>query len=178
MDGAEFMVTSREFMALDRLPRTDRFPSGAVFISFEFAHFAVRLGSTDTRCVVLEAASRPLAPFDEEMVNLLITASAAEGIDIHCNVNITAIEKTDRTFIIVTENGRRFESDLVVHGAGRSPNIDDLDLGQAGIEGSRRGIKVNENMATTNPWGVRHRRLCGYRSTGPGGRCRGPGGGG
>ena len=151
MDGAEFMVTSREFMELDRLPSRIVFIGGG-FISFEFAHFAVRLGSTDTCCAVLEAASRPLAPFDEEMVNLLMTASAAEGIDIHCNVNITAIEKTDRTFIIVTEDGRRFESDLVVHGAGRSPNIDDLDLGQAGIEGSRRGIKVNENMATTNPW--------------------------
>jgi len=151
IDGAQFMITSREFMALEWLPRRILFIGGG-FISFEFAHFAVRLGPADTRCVILEAASRPLAPFDEEMVGLLTTASEPEGIETHCNVNITAVEKTDGNFNVVTKDGRRFESDLVVNGAGRSPNIDDLDLDQAGIEASRRGIKVNENMATTNPW--------------------------
>ena len=38
-----------------------------------------------------------------------------------------------------------------MHGAGRAPNIDGLDLDQAGIEASRRGITVGRNMATTNP---------------------------
>ncbi|HSO18578.1 MAG TPA: FAD-dependent oxidoreductase, partial [Desulfosarcina sp.] len=49
------------------------------------------------------------------------------------------------------ENGRRFESDLVVHGAGRSADIDGLELDRAGVEASRQGIVVDERMQTTNP---------------------------
>ena len=93
IDGAQHMVTSSEFLELDRLPRRIIFIGGG-FISFEFAHFAVRLGPTDTRCTILEAGPRPLGPFDGEMVGLLAEASAPEGIDILCDVNITTIEKT------------------------------------------------------------------------------------
>jgi len=151
VEGAQFMITSSEFMELDRLPGRIVFIGGG-FISFEFAHFAVRLGPTDTRCTILEAAPSPLTAFDEEMVALLTEASVPEGIDIHCNVNIIAIEQTGRTFTVITEDGQRHEADLVVHGAGRIPDIDELDLAQAGIERSRRGITVDAHMATTNPW--------------------------
>ena len=150
IEGAQLMLTSSEFMELERLPHRIVFIGGG-FISFEFAHFAVRLGPADSRCTILEAGPRPLGPFDEEMVSLLTAASAGEGIDIHCHVKITAIDKAGRGFVVRTEDGRRFETDLVVHGAGRAPNIDDLDLERAGIDRSRRGIKVDEQMATTNP---------------------------
>lgn len=150
IDGQQLIITSSEFLALDQLPRRIVFIGGG-FISFEFAHFAVRLGPSDTRCTILEAGERPLGPFDEEMVGLLVDASATEGIDVHCKVNITAVEKAGRAFIVKTADGRQFKSDLVVHGAGRVPDIDDLHLDQAGIEHGRRGITVDEKMATTNP---------------------------
>ncbi|MDX1707380.1 MAG: NAD(P)/FAD-dependent oxidoreductase [Desulfobacterales bacterium] len=150
-DGGELMVTSREFMELAQLPRRIVYIGGG-FISFEFAHFAARLGGDGTRCTILEAAARPLANFDEEMVDLLVAASASEGIDLRCEVNITAITKTGRTFKVITESGPDFEADLVVHGAGRSPDIESLALEKAGIDSSRQGIRVNTDMATTNPW--------------------------
>ena len=149
IDGAQHMVTSSEFLELDRLPRRIIFIGGG-FISFEFAHFAVRLGPMDTRCTILEAGPRPLGPFDGEMVGLLTEASAPEGIDIICDVNITTIEKVGGHFSVTTTDGRRFEADLVVHGAGRTPDISDLELENAGIESTRRGITVNEKMVTTN----------------------------
>jgi glutathione reductase (NADPH) len=44
------------------------------------------------------------------------------------------------------------EADMVVHGAGREPNIDTLDLNAAGIEYTRRGITVNEYLqSVSNP---------------------------
>jgi len=45
------------------------------------------------------------------------------------------------------------EADMVVHGAGREPNIDGLDLmNAAGIEYTHRGIKVNEYLqSVSNP---------------------------
>ncbi|WP_372678492.1 NAD(P)/FAD-dependent oxidoreductase [Desulfosarcina sp.] len=149
LDGAQHMVTSSEFLELDRLPRRIIFIGGG-FISFEFAHFAARLGPRDTRCTILEAGPRPLGPFDGEMVDLLTEASAMEGIDILCDVNITAIEKTGDAFRVATKNGRRFEADLVVHGAGRTADIEDLNLKAAGVESTKRGVTVNEKMVTTN----------------------------
>lgn len=149
IDGAQHMVTSSDFLELDRLPRRIIFIGGG-FISFEFAHFAVRLGPTDTRCTILEAGPRPLGPFDGEMVGLLTEASAPEGIEILCDVNITAIEKTGDAFRVTTKDSRRFDADLVVHGAGRTPDISDLDLENAGIDSTRRGITVNEKMVTSN----------------------------
>jgi glutathione reductase (NADPH) len=150
ISGARLMVSSTEFMELDRLPRRIIFIGGG-FISFEFAHFAARLGPADTRCTILEAGPRPLGSFDQEVVALLSDASAKAGIDIHCNVEITAIARSGRRFIVTTQEGRRFESDLVVHGAGRTPDIDDLDLDRAGVARIPRGITVDEKMATTNP---------------------------
>ena len=97
MEGSQFIITSSDFMELDRLPRRIVFIGGG-FISFEFAHFAVRLGPSDTRCTILEAAPRPLGPFDAEMVDLLMESSAEAGIDIHSNVNIRAVKKTDHAF--------------------------------------------------------------------------------
>ena len=54
IEGAQFMLTSGEFMELERLPRRIVFIGGG-FISFEFAHFAVRLGSADSRCTILDS---------------------------------------------------------------------------------------------------------------------------
>ena len=149
IDGAQLLTTSREFFELDRLPSRVVFIGGG-FISFEFAHFAARLGPTDTRCTILEADSRPLGPFDEEMVALLLDASREAGIDIHTQTEITAIEKNGRAYTVHTKNGRQFDADLVVHGAGRVADINDLALDRAGIETSRQGIIVNEKMETTN----------------------------
>ncbi|MGD8700818.1 MAG: NAD(P)/FAD-dependent oxidoreductase [Desulfosarcina sp.] len=149
IDGAELMITSSEFLELDRLPSRVVFIGGG-FISFEFAHFVARLGPTDAKCTIVEADSCPLGPFDEEMVALLLDASSEVGIDIYTEMEITGIEKNGRAFIVHTQNGRQFVADLVVHGAGRVANIDDLALDRAGIETSRHGVNVNEKMETTN----------------------------
>jgi len=39
-----------------------------------------------------------------------------------------------------------FEAELVVHGAGRVPEIDDLNLAAAGVQVEERGIRVNEYL--------------------------------
>jgi len=150
IDGARMMITSSEFLELEHLPRRIVFVGGG-FISFEFAHFAARLGAAGTRCTILEAGRRALVPFDEEMVDLLVEASQAEGIEVRCNVTITAIEQSGSGFKVVTQDGPAVEADLVVHGAGRAPDIEDLDLERAGVEHARRGIEVDETMATSNP---------------------------
>lgn len=149
--GIENAMTSDQFLELPSLPRRFVFIGGG-FIAFEFAHFVARLGTGGSReTTILEAAPRPLGPFDAEMVSLLVAASQAEGIDIHTDVNITAVERDGKGFKVFTENGIVYTADAVVNGAGRQPDIADLDLDRAGIDFSRRGITVNAGMQTTQP---------------------------
>lgn len=149
IDGIGLAIDSSAFLELDDIPQRIVFIGGG-FISFEFAHFAVRLGLPSTRCTILEAGPRPLGPFDEQMVVLLADASAVDGIDVHCDVAITGIQRSNGGLAIHTKDGRRFEADLVVHGAGRVPDIEALDLERAGIDHSAKGIRVDPHMRTTN----------------------------
>ncbi len=151
IEGIEHVITSDQFLELSSLP--DRFVFiGGGFISFEFAHFVARLGDSHSRqTTILEATSRPLGPFDSEMVSLLVNASQAEGIAVHNGVQITAIERNAGGIRVTTEDGASFSTDVVVNGAGRAADIDDLDLDRAGIDYSRRGIIVNARMQTTQP---------------------------
>ena len=149
IEGKEHVITSNDFLDLDGLPPSICFIGGG-FISFEFAHFAARLGAAKQRLVILEVADRPLGPFDAEMVALLVEASEAEGIEVRSGVDIDIIEKHGNRFAVRTRQGDSFESDLVVNGAGRVPDLDTLRLHTAGIEYSKRGINVDETLRTSN----------------------------
>jgi glutathione reductase (NADPH) len=47
---------------------------------------------------------------------------------------------------------RELQGDLVVHGAGRVADIDDLDLSAAGVQASQRGVAVNQYLqSVSNP---------------------------
>ena len=149
IEGQEHVITSDDFLDLDALPPSICFIGGG-FISFEFAHFAARLGPAKQRLVILEVADRPLGTFDAEMVELLVAASKAEGIDVRSSVDIEAIEKHAKGFSVRTANSGSFETNLVVHGAGRVPVLDTLQLNAAGIEFSKRGITVDQTLQTSN----------------------------
>lgn len=149
IEGMEHVITSDDFLALKELPPSILFIGGG-FISFEFAHFAARLGSSGQRLVILEVSDRPLGEFDAEMVALLVAASESEGIDIRTGVDIRAVEKHAGGFAVRTAQGDGFEFDLVVHGAGRAPDLETLGLEAAGVEYSKRGIVVDQAMRTSN----------------------------
>jgi glutathione reductase (NADPH) len=147
--GSEHLVLSDQFLDLPELPERILFVGGG-FISFEFAHFAARLGPKNSRPVILEAADRPLGPFDAEMVDLLVQACREINIDIITGAEIIAIEKNATGFSIKTKSGASHETDLVVHGAGRIADIEALDLNAGGVAFNRRGIVVDEHMMTEN----------------------------
>ena len=146
--GAERLTTSTEFLDRDNLPPRVVFVGGG-FISFEFAHFAARLGPAAST-TILEVTPRPLGPFDSEMVKALVDASRSEGIDIHTGVDITEVVKNSDGWMVKTTDGD-FEADLVVHGAGRVAAIDALDLESGDVLFTPRGITVDAEMRTSNP---------------------------
>jgi len=150
--GREHLITSEQFLELDDLPRRLVFVGGG-YISMEFAHVSVRAGAQVT---VLQRGPQPLPLFDPDLVNQLAERTRELGVDLRVATEVSWIEKTESGFVVhATSSGRehRFEADLVVHGAGRVPEIDALDLDAADIEwDQRRGVAVNEFLqSVSNP---------------------------
>jgi len=149
--GAEHIVTSDRFMELDTLPPRIVFIGGG-FISFEFAHLAARAGAHAT---IVHRGARPLEAFDPDLVDQLVGRTRELGIGVELNASVRAVERTASGLAVSAEAGgaeRRFEADLVVHGAGRIPEIGDLDLDVASVRTEKRGVSVNEYLqSVSNP---------------------------
>ena len=149
--GEEHLTTSTEFLELPERPDRIAFVGGG-FIAMEFAHIVQRAGASDV--TVLEMMDRPLGNFDPDLVEMLVEATEDLGIDLRTKAKVAKIEKQGDEFVVTVERAGGTETvtcDLVVHGTGRVPNIDRLNLEAAGVEYSRRGIKVSDAMRTTNP---------------------------
>lgn len=150
--GEDLLTTSDRFLELDILPRRILFVGGG-YISFEFAHVAARAGALAT---ILHRGSRPLAGFDPDLVDLLMQRTRELGIDVQLETAVEGIDKTSDGLAVhartVTEQ-RTFKTEMVVHGAGRVPEIDDLDLNAAGVEwDARKGVKINGYLqSVSNP---------------------------
>lgn len=150
--GADLLVTSDDFLELGALPPRIVFVGGG-FISFEFAHVAARAGAHVT---IVHRGPRPLELFDPDLVDRLSEGTRALGIELLLSTEVTGIEQAGPGFVVQTsapDGARRLEADLVVHGAGRVPDIDTLDLDVAGVTyDRRRGVAVNEYLqSVSNP---------------------------
>jgi glutathione reductase (NADPH) len=149
--GEEYLTTSDQFLELENLPQRIAFVGGG-YISFEFAHIAVRAGA---QVQVLHRGTRPLIGFDPDLVNQLVQATRDIGVDVRLNTPVEAIEKKSDNLIVQASAGKAkqtFEADMVVHGAGRVPEIDDLDLEKAGIRSEKKGVLVNDYLQSiSNP---------------------------
>ncbi|WP_136797800.1 dihydrolipoyl dehydrogenase family protein [Desulfosediminicola ganghwensis] len=150
LKGHEHICTSNDFLDFPQLPPRIAFIGGG-FISFEFAHFAARLGSSKGQIHIILRSSNALRSFDSEMVDLLTIASEQEGIQIHTEAQVESVTQNKSGYRILLTSGESIEVDRVVHGAGRVANISQLNLANAGIEASPQGIPVNSHMRSSVP---------------------------
>ena len=149
--GEEHVVTSTEFLELDELPEKIVLVGGG-YIAAEFSHIATRAGAQVT---VLQRAERMLPAFDPDLVGWLMEKFHEIGVDVRLKTRVTAIEKDAGAFSVrASSNGKEevFTSDLVVHAAGRVPDLDPLDLAAAGVESEKGRLKLNEFLqSVSNP---------------------------
>lgn len=150
--GTEHLTTSDQFLELDVLSPRIVFVGGG-YISFEFAHIAARAGAQVT---ILHRGVRPLSHFDPDLVEQLVQRTRDLGVDVQLQAEVKGIERTSSGLIVCTSvagETRMFETNMVVHGAGRVPEIDDLGLDAAGVQyDAKRGVKVNEHLqSVSNP---------------------------
>ena len=125
---------------------------GGGFISFEFAHIAARAGS-DVQ--IIDRGERPLKGFDPDLVDKLLERSKEAGIEVVKKTSLISIAKEGSGYSVTLDvdgNIQEYSADLIVHGAGRVPAIDDLDPDKAGVESDAHGVKVNEYLQSiSNP---------------------------
>ena len=149
--GTEHLTTSEQFLELDELPDRILFIGGG-YIAFEFAHVAVRAGAQVT---IADRGPCPLPRFDPELVDQLVKSSRELGVDVHLGTEVTGVEKGSGRLVVrasASAQQRTFEADMVVHAAGRVPEIDDMNLDAAGVAWDGQGVKVNEFLqSVSNP---------------------------
>lgn len=150
--GEEHLTTSSGFLDLETLPPRVVFVGGG-YIALEFAHVAARTGAAVS---ILHRGERPLEAFDPDLVAQLVEVTREVGVDLHLRTVATAIERRGSDLVVHAHAGGQaieVAADLVVHAAGRVPEVDELALEVAGIErGDHGGIAVNDFLQSlTNP---------------------------
>ena len=149
--GEQHLLTSEQFLALELLPKRIVLVGGG-YIAAEFSHIAARTGAKVT---VLQRGERMLTHFDSDLVDFLMDRFHAIGIDVRTETTVEAVEKTDKGFTVRASARRKpvqFEADLVVHAAGRKPDLEALNLGAANVAVKEGKLELNDYLqSTSNP---------------------------
>jgi len=86
---------------------------------------------------------------------MLVQATQELGVEVYVSRAVTAIERQQDRLLVHARTGEQeytIEADLVVHAAGRVPEIDDLDLEVADVAREQAGVSVNDYLqSVTNP---------------------------
>jgi len=143
-------LTNETVFSLTELPRR-LLVIGAGAIGCELAQAFALLGGIVT---VADLAARPMANEDAEASEVVQRRLAMDGVHFELGVSIQRIDRQDGTVVARWERaGSRgdIEADAVLVAAGRTPNVEALNLPAAGVAAGRGGIKVNERLQTSNP---------------------------
>lgn len=115
-------------------------------IGMEMAQAHRRLGAD---VVVLEGV-KALGKDDPELTEIALDNLRAEGLDIREDALAERVSNDGGKIQVQLKGGEIIEGSHLLIAVGRQANVDGLDLEKAGIEYSRRGIKVGDNLKTTN----------------------------
>ncbi len=115
-------------------------------IGMEMAQAHIRLGCEVTVIEGMQALGKD----DPEAAEIVLDTLRAEGVAIHEQAMVAQVRSNNGLVEVVTENGEIYTGSHLLLAAGRKANTDRLNLGAAGIEPTRIGIKVDESLRTTN----------------------------
>lgn len=144
------ILTSREILDLEEVPSRLCVIGGGV-IGLEFASVFRSFGSEVT---VLEYFKDILPRFDSDLSKRLKQSLGKRGIEINTQAQVTGVTIDDSSVYKVsyTRKGKEetVEADKVLMAVGRKANVDSLNLADAGIEFTPRGIVVDDRTMQTN----------------------------
>src|SRR6266852_562137 len=121
--GAEHLITSDRFLELNELPARIVMVGGG-YIAAEFSHIVAWAGA---RVTVLQRAERMLTRFEPELVGWLMEKFSEIGVEVRTGAAVGSIERAGGGFRVRARTGSQeiaVEAALVVHAAGRVPDLD------------------------------------------------------
>lgn len=121
---------------------------GGGFIGLEMVENLVQRGLEVT---LIERLSQVMPPLDPEMAVLVERCLTKHGVRLELNDSVTEFRQTaDGALEVLTDAGRVHPADIVILAIGVRPETALAKM--AGIEiGQRGGIRVDEQMRTSNP---------------------------
>jgi len=149
IDGGQFAIHNDDFFNLTEMPKKVVIVGGG-YIAFELSHIIAACG---TKATIISKEETPLHSFDSELVQDLVHATLAKGINVKLGYEVNKIEKIKDGFEVTSVRNDNhtfiYPADLVIHAAGRIPNVENLNFEQIGLGlNEKNGIEVNKFMQT------------------------------
>ena len=144
---SDHVLTSDGILNLNLLPASIVIVGGS-FIGVEFATFFVELG---VKVNLVELLEQILPNEDQETIDLLRQELIRWGINIHTSTKLESLKNTDSGVVVqAKKNGEQLElnADCALLCTGRKPLLHSKELDELGIEYTKAGIKIDENMMT------------------------------
>jgi NAD(P) transhydrogenase len=147
-DG-DVICDSDSILGIDSIPKRLAVV-GAGIIGVEYASIFAALG-VDVHLV--DGRTSLLPNIDREIVRVLIGEFHNRlGITFHLGMDVASIERCDRQASLTLKDGECFVVDNVLYAAGRTSNVEGLNLEGVGVTTGARGIiTVDENYQTSIP---------------------------
>jgi len=123
---------------------------GAGPIGCELAQAFRRLGSAVR---LFDMADRVLPRDDPDASALIAERLAAEGVELALGARVEGVRRDGEVRVITYQRAgeaRTFSCDELLVAAGRTPNLEGLDLEAAGVEVGSDGLVVDDRLRTTN----------------------------
>ncbi len=155
IDGLEKsdILTNENIFNLVEQPESMAIVGGGP-IGCELAQAFARLG---TRVYLLEKNNSFLPREDPDAAKILLSSLKEDGVEVITNTTIFSGKKSkeNNTYKLFYSTGAEeeltLEVDKILMAIGRTANVDNLDLEKAGVEFSKHGVTVNDNLQTSNP---------------------------
>ncbi len=114
-------------------------------IGCELGQAFSRLGVEIT---IVQNKDQLLPPEDSDVAEFIQKRFVAEGIDVRLNATTKRAGLENDKVVLQTKEGE-LRGDVLLVAAGRTPNIENVNLAAAGVKHNKRGVEVNDYMQTS-----------------------------
>ncbi|MBC8369589.1 MAG: mercuric reductase [Planctomycetes bacterium] len=143
-------LSNHELFNLEKLPRRLAV-IGAGPIGVEMAQAFARFGS---QVSIIALDDQVLPREDSEAAQVVHEALIEDGIAMHLGAKISKFVAANGSKQIHFSIGAKdyvVDADQILLATGRAPNVDGIGLAKANVAFDKHGVKVNDNLRTSNP---------------------------
>lgn len=148
----EKIIGYRKAMTLDKLPKK-MVVAGSGAIGMEFAYFYHTMG---TEVTIVEYLDRILPREDEEVSKMMARIYKKKGMKIMTSTEVTGVDTSGKGIkaTVKTKKGEEvLEADILLSAVGVVANVEEIGLGNLGIQ-MERGLVVVDEFYRTNVEGI------------------------